>query len=435
MLKSFANKDASKPTIGTELIDGIENICEKISVGERNIILSSKKGASEAELKLVRSVNYLIGQISNKDQSPKVNHTIKPDTVDHYLEVVTAICRGDFEARIMNIPEQQSIERELSVRLNEMIDRTDAYVRESTACLDFISKNQYHRRIAEQGMVGSFGEASRKINTAADSVEVKITRFHEQVDEMNTISANLNESATSMSATVSSANEQVVNVASSAEEASVNTQTVSAAAEELSVTVGEINQQMINAAEKATNAYQEAQGANDLVHKLSKSSEEIGAVVNLINEVAEQTNLLSLNATIEAARAGEAGKGFAVVASEVKALAGQTRSATENIKKQINEIQAASEKAVHAIKQITSSIGEINEVSSSVSAAVEQQGNATKEIARNVQDAASGVNDISANINGVTRNVDDVSKSAESVKNISTQLAEQSKELRRILKN
>ena len=136
---------------------------------------------------------------------------------------------------------------------------------------------------------------------------------------------------------------------------------------------------------------------------MTKAASRIGDVVELINTIAAQTNLLALNATIEAARAGEAGKGFAVVATEVKALAEQTAKATGEIGQHIGAIQAATEDSVGAIKEIGDTIARMSEISSTIAAAVEEQGAATQEISRNIQHAAQGTSEVSANIGDVQR--------------------------------
>ena len=134
-----------------------------------------------------------------------------------------------------------------------------------------------------------------------------------------------------------------------------------------------------------------------------KRRARIGDVVELINTIAGQTNLLALNATIEAARAGEAGRGFAVVASEVKALAEQTAKATGEISQQISGIQGATQVSVDAIREIGGTIERLSEISSTIAAAVEEQGAATQEISRNVQQAAEGTHQVSSNITHVQR--------------------------------
>ncbi len=359
--------------------------------------------------------------------------SLKPETVERIMEVCEAICCGDFEARILGVPAEDSVERELCLKINEMIDRTDAYVRESTACLGFISDNQYFRRIAQNGMVGNFGEATRQINKAADSIEAKMNQFQEMVASINELSSKLNTSVASMHGSASGAAEKSVSVAAGAEEAGVNTQTVATAADQLNASIQEINRQVNLSANLTTAAFGEAEQASVLVNGLSEASAKIEQVVGLINDIAGQTNLLALNATIEAARAGDAGKGFTVVASEVKALATQTAQATEDIKKQVDEIQKVSNSAVAAIVEITKSIGNINESSSGIAAAMEEQGAATHEIARNVQEAATGVTDITMHISGVNQNIDEVRTIASQVKDVSDNLTMQADTLQKVL--
>jgi methyl-accepting chemotaxis protein len=149
-------------------------------------------------------------------------------------------------------------------------------------------------------------------------------------------------------------------------------------------------------------AVKQADATDERMTELSAAGDRIGDVVKLITSIAEQTNLLALNATIEAARAGEAGRGFAVVASEVKSLASQTAKATDEIRQQIASMQQVATSAVGAIRNIGQTIGQINEVTTAIAAAVEQQGAATREIARNIQHAAGGTSEVSSNIIGVS---------------------------------
>ena len=145
---------------------------------------------------------------------------------------------------------------------------------------------------------------------------------------------------------------------------------------------------------------------------LADGAQKIGDVVTLIQSIAAQTNLLALNATIEAARAGDAGRGFAVVASEVKSLAGQTAKATTEISEQIAAIQAASDETVTAIQNVVKVITEIDQIGIAIASAIEEQGSATKEISRSIQEAARGTQDVNSNISGVQKAADDTGAAA-----------------------
>jgi methyl-accepting chemotaxis protein len=219
-------------------------------------------------------------------------------------------------------------------------------------------------------------------------------------------------------------------VAAASEEASTNVQSVASATEELSSSVNEISRQVQESARMATDAVGQARVTNDRVSELSKAASRIGDVVELINTIAGQTNLLALNATIEAARAGEAGRGFAVVASEVKALAEQTAKATGEIGQQITGIQAATQESVNAIKEISGTIERLSEISSTIAAAVEEQGAATQEISRNVQQAAHGTQQVSSNITDVQRGASETGSASSQVLSAAQSLSGDSNRLK-----
>jgi methyl-accepting chemotaxis protein len=235
------------------------------------------------------------------------------------------------------------------------------------------------------------------------------------VDVVSAASEDMRGMADRLQTTVEETRRRSTVVAGAAEEASANVQTVAAASEELSASISEIGRQVAHAASIAQRAVSETRETDEMIQGLATAAAKIGEVVSLISDVASQTNLLALNATIEAARAGEAGKGFAVVASEVKALANQTGKATEEIAGQVAAIQNSTQSAVAAIKRIGGTIGEVSEVSSSIAAAVEEQGTATQEITRSTQEASRGTQEVSSNIAGVSAGANETGESASKV--------------------
>jgi methyl-accepting chemotaxis protein len=237
-------------------------------------------------------------------------------------------------------------------------------------------------------------------------VEARIIEFEATVRAalagLQTSANSMQSTAQSMSVTADRSSALVAAVASAAEETSVNVQTVASGTEQLSSSISEIGRQVINSAQIASKAVGEAGETDATMQGLTDTASRISVVIDLIQTIASQTNLLALNATIEAARAGEAGRGFAVVASEVKSLAHQTAKATDEIRSQIANMQQVTSSAVGAIRNIGRTIGEINEVTTAIAAAVKEQGVATREIARNIKDAVGGTGVVSSNVAGVS---------------------------------
>ncbi len=259
-----------------------------------------------------------------------------------------------------------------------------------------------------------------------------LTTVHAAITQMGTTSNSMKQAADQL-------NQRSVAVSAPSTEASSNVQTVASASEELAASIAEIGAQASNSTLIASEAVTKAQETDETMRGLSDAAQRIGEAIRLINDIADQTNLLALNATIEAARAGDAGKGFAVVASEVKNLATQTAKATEEISRQIGDVQRSTENAVVAIGGISKVIAQMDEISSAIAAAVEQQRAATQEIARNVEQASSGTHEVSENIVGVSTLATETEEAADQVKGASTQVEEQAESMnafiRRFIEN
>ncbi len=197
---------------------------------------------------------------------------------------------------------------------------------------------------------------------------------------------------------------------------------VAVASEQLLSSIEEISRQVVQSTTVVKSAVAESVATSQGMARLATAARRVGDVLNLISRIAAQTNLLALNATIEAARAGEAGRGFAVVAQEVKTLATQTARATQEISGQIADMRAATESSVDAIQMIQTKIGEVEQISAIIAAAVQEQGASTQEITRNVRSAASGTAAMSGFVENVAKAVGETTDSVESVVHLARDL-------------
>jgi methyl-accepting chemotaxis protein len=251
-----------------------------------------------------------------------------------------------------------------------------------------------------QASARAAAERRAAMHLLADQFEKAVGNI---VETVSSASTELEAAANTLTKTAETTQQLSTVVASASEEASANVQSVASATEEMTGSVNEISRQVQASSKIAGEAVTQARQTDVRITELSHAAQRIGDVVQLITAIAAQTNLLALNATIEAARAGEAGRGFAIVAQEVKALAAQTAKATGEIGAQISGMQAATQDSVTAIKEIGGTIGSISEIAATIAAAVEEQGAATQEIARNVSEAAKGTAEVATNIVNVNR--------------------------------
>lgn len=229
----------------------------------------------------------------------------------------------------------------------------------------------------------------------ADQLEGRIRSVVQKIDDSV---AHVQRTSEQMSANAEKTGNEATTVSQATNEASSNVETVSAATTQLSASIQEISRQVTQVSDSLRNGVLQVDSANKEVVGLSESAQTIGEVVNLIHDIAEQTNLLALNATIEAARAGEAGKGFAVVASEVKNLANQTAKATGQIEEQIATIQNQTKVSVESINDVNVMINNVDQMASGIASAVEEQNAATSDIASNVEMASAGTQNVSERI-------------------------------------
>ena len=280
-------------------------------------------------------------------------------------------------------------------------------------------REQKNRELAE-GRRAELHELAENFETTVGNI----------IENVGSASDELENSAVVLTKSSAATQELSTVVATASEETSDNVQSVAAATEEMAGSINEIGRQVADSNRIANEAVVQAQKTDARIAELSLAANRIGDVTQLITTIAAQTNLLALNATIEAARAGDSGRGFAVVAQEVKALAAQTAKATSEISAQIAGMQAATADSVLAIKEISGTIGRVSEIAAAIAAAIEEQGTATQEIARNVQQAAIGSTQVATSIADVNRGAGDIGSASSQVLSSAQMLSNENKRLK-----
>ena len=273
---------------------------------------------------------------------------------------------------------------------------------------------------------------------AAEERRTALARVADTVEmETETVLAQVGERAAAMASTAEEMSDSAARTDAAAQSAATaagqalgTANTVASAAEQLAASIREIGNQVAQSGSMVQSAVQAGADTRTTIEALNQQVAQIGAVADMIGEIAGKTNLLALNATIEAARAGDAGKGFAVVASEVKALANQTAHSTQEIGRHIAQVRLATDASVAAVGRIEGTITDINAIAGSIAAAVEQQGAATVEIARNVAENAAAANEMTRRVNDVQAEAARTGQHAATVRQTSGILAGAVDELR-----
>ncbi|MFL6803975.1 MAG: methyl-accepting chemotaxis protein [Xanthobacteraceae bacterium] len=314
----------------------------------------------------------------------------------------------------------------VSIPYGERHDEIGALARSIAVFQETMQRNvELNRVVSEEGMARGRRqeEVAAEIARFGNDIERTVTDLVTSAERMLGASANLADAA-------DGASNRTAGAAMASGEASANVRDIASAAEELAASVEEINRQVAQSSTIAGKAVGEAERTNVEIKALDDAAKRIGDVVKLITAIAEQTNLLALNATIEAARAGEAGRGFAVVASEVKALAGQTAKATDEISTHISGMQEATVRSVDAIAGIQRTIREVGEITETIAAAVTEQGAATQEIARSADIASKRTGDTADEVSRVSEATDETRKEAATVKQVAESLGAVARSIR-----
>lgn len=319
------------------------------------------------------------------------------------LRILADSCRraaeGDFEVRVPTLGDDPAL-ADVRNSVNLLLDRTDAMLRESAACLVAAGAGRFHRRFLVRGMAGSFRFTAAAINEASSAMAASSGASKTAALELSNTATQLGASSDALVETTSAGDEQSSSVAS--------------ATEEMNIAIGEIAKLTAEAASLSAEAGETAQRSMTSIDRLRSSSDRIGGVVQMISKIASQTRLLALNAAIEAARAGEHGRGFSIVANEVKSLAQETADATSKVELMVDAIQSESRASAEDILTVSELTAQIGTSQSTIAAAVEEQLAVSTEIAKNIAGVAANA--------GTTREV------ADTLSDLATKLFSQSQE-------
>ena len=404
-LSNFEETAGKIEHLEDQIVHELEAALEEIETFTANAILTAEEHEKSAiKLMIAITIGALIAGIGVSFQ---LGRSITTPIVD-MTESMDALANGNLDADIPGVGRGDEI--------GVMAGSVQVFKDNAIERVRLEAEQEKMKQRAEQ-------ERQAMMVKMADSFQEAVGNV---IQSVSSAATELQASAETMANTAEQTSTQVGNVASSSDQSAANVQTVASAAEELSSSINEIARQVSTALSANEDAVSKARNSEQTVQKLVESAQKIGDVVELISDVAEQTNLLALNATIEAARAGEAGKGFAVVASEVKNLANQTAKATEDIREQVSNIRDVAEDAATSINDISTSISVVSENTTGISAAIEEQDAATQEIARNVEQAAAGTQDVASNVNLVTQGASETGSAASDILEAAQELSQQS---------
>ncbi len=410
-------------TLDVTKLAGMENFVKRMLAGEKGVEEYTFNGIDKiAGFAPLTTVNWYIAATQDASEFLAAAHSIRNTSlVITLVAILLTIVAVAYSASLIVKPINRAISslKDIAEGEGDLTMRLDSKSKDEIGELGFWF-NSFIEKL--QGIVKRIAENSHNVNSSANQLSAIARELSDGAGDTSQRAANVSTASEEMSANLN-------NVAAAMEESATNTNMVASAAEEMSATIKEIAENAERARTVSSKAVKQAKNASEKMGELGSAAQKIGKVTETITEISEQTNLLALNATIEAARAGEAGKGFAVVANEIKELAKQTAQATLNIKQQIDEVQRTTNLTVTEIDQISDVIGGVNDIITTIAAAVEEQSAATREIADNIAQASQGIQEVNENVSQSSAVAGTISEDISQVNNAATGISTSSRQV------
>lgn len=361
--------------------------------------------------------------------------------IQEAVSIANRLAQGDLTIQFASKFSSKDEMGQLLSAMQMMVTSLRGIVKEITDATNALSSSSEELSSISTQMASSAEEMNvqaASVATASEQVSASVNIVASAAEQSSVSVSNIAAMTEQMSATFKtiaenarSTYENVKNMAAASDQISLGVNTIASAAEEMTASLNEVAKNTIQASAVSRNANHRTEEINSRMNALSEASKQIGKVVQVIKDIADQTNMLALNATIEAAGAGEAGKGFAVVAGEVKELARQSADATEEISGQIERIQSSTSDAFQAISEISKIITEIAQINESIAASAEEQTATASEISKSIAFNALTVRKVADNANQAAKLVEDIAKSTDETSKAVIQISRHVEELAR----
>jgi methyl-accepting chemotaxis protein len=424
-----------------QLANGDLNI--KIITGTKHLEIDSKDEVGQLAMNMNKIITNTQGTVASVE---KAVESVK-DTVNETKVLVDAAIAGKLKTR-GNASKFKGSYKELVEGLNATFDAIVKPLNESSQLLETMASGDLTCRIAAE-YPGDYALLKESINKFGESMCEALIQVSGAIQATASASSEISSSTEQMAAGAQEQSAQTTEVAGAVEQMTktiMETTKNVAIASETAKTSGNIARDggkvvgdTINGMNRIADVVTQAAG---MVKELGSSSDKIGEIVQVIDDIADQTNLLALNAAIEAARAGEQGRGFAVVADEVRKLAERTTKATKEIAIMIKQIQKdtgnavvsmekgteevntgklLTQKAEEALHQIISSSKDVVENITQVAAASEEQSAAAEQISKNIESINSVTQESAAGTQQIARAAEDLNRLTENLQNLVSQ--------------